>query len=120
MRRGFGYAGRLRLCLAAAGLLALMACGKTPAPAPAPAAAGAAKPVAAAAVTSKAVKVAPAPAPKGDTPASADAKGKAPRIEVAKTTVDVGDVTRGEKAVHTFILKNVGTDVLRIAKAKSS
>ena len=113
MRRGFGYAGRLRLCLAAAGLLALMACGKTPAPAPAPAAAGAAKPVAAAAVTSKAVKVAPAPAP-------ADAKGKAPRIEVAKTTVDVGDVTRGEKAVHTFILKNVGTDVLRIAKAKSS
>ncbi len=107
MMRGTGVAARLRLGLAVAGVLALLACGKTPAPAPA--AAGKGTPA-----------VAKAPGATGKPAADKPAGPKAPKLEVEKTTVDVGEITRGEKAVHVFTLKNTGTDVLHIGKAKGS
>jgi len=55
-----------------------------------------------------------APAPAGAQPAG---KG---RIEVAEKSVDLGGIKQGEKATHTFVLKNVGTDVLHIRRAQGS
>jgi|GEM_PF-6446446 len=73
----------------------------------------------------------PAPTPaSGDTtamaqpaaavPAAQPTPGGAPRLEAAEKVVEVGSVRQGEKATHTFVLKNVGTDVLHIKKAKGS
>jgi hypothetical protein len=123
MTRVLKSARTLRLSLACAGFLLLAACGKTPAPAPSPA--GAVRPAAAVSPkatppTSAVARKAPAD-PKKTAPAdTGDKASKAPQLEVAKTTVHVGDITRGEKAVHTFVLKNVGTDTLHIKKAKGS
>jgi hypothetical protein len=99
---------RTKLLLALTGLgLAgmLLASCKTPAPVPT-AAAGAA--------------VQPAPAGTATQPTAPGAAKGAPKIEVAEKTVDLGEIRQGEKATHTFVLKNVGTDVLHIRKAKGS
>ena len=55
----------------------------------------------------------------GATATAPEAAGKG-RIEVAEKSVDLGDIRQGDKATHTFILKNVGTDVLHIRRAKGS
>jgi hypothetical protein len=90
----------------------LLAACRTPTPVPAGAEPGA--PVA---------KTAPAPTPAANPagqPATAPAAAGAGRIEVAQKSVDLGDVRQGEKVTHTFVLKNVGTDVLHIRRAKGS
>jgi hypothetical protein len=42
----------------------------------------------------------------------------APRLEVEKFVVDIGEVARGKSAEAVFVLKNAGTDTLRILSAK--
>jgi hypothetical protein len=99
---------RTNLLLALTGLgLAgmLLASCKTPAPVPTAAAGATVQPA--------------APAPTTQ-PAGPDTAKGAPKIEAAEKAVDLGDVRQGEKATHTFVLKNVGTDVLHIRKAKGS
>ncbi len=44
----------------------------------------------------------------------------APKIEFAKTEVELGDVNQGDKAEHIFTFKNVGKGVLHIERAKGS
>ena len=51
---------------------------------------------------------------------AAAATGKAPKLEVAEATWDAGTVAAGETIKHVFILRNVGTDVLHIKRAKGS
>ena len=73
---------------------------------------------------------APSPAPSPTLPASPATPSPAPtatskatgkgRLSVDKETVDLGEIAQGEKATHTFNLKNVGTDVVHIARAKGS
>jgi hypothetical protein len=48
------------------------------------------------------------------------APGGTPKLEVAQSEVNLGDVKQGEKATHVFTLKNVGTGVLHIDRAKGS
>ena len=43
-----------------------------------------------------------------------------PKIEVSELEFDAGDVQRGEDVVHVFVIKNVGTDVLNIKRAKGT
>lgn len=73
----------------------------------------------------------PAPVPaSGDTtamaqpaaavPAGQPAPSGAPKLDVAEKTVAMGTLRQGEKATHTFVLRNVGTEVLHIKKAKGS
>lgn len=40
------------------------------------------------------------------------------RLVVEKETVDVGQVVRGETTSGTFVLKNTGTEPIRILSAK--
>jgi hypothetical protein len=86
------------------------------------AACNAAAPVPAAPDAKAAPAAAVAPAAK---PGAQPATGEAPaagkgRIQVAEKSVELGDLKQGDKATHTFILKNVGTDVLHIRRAKGS
>ncbi|RJO67370.1 MAG: DUF1573 domain-containing protein [Myxococcales bacterium] len=53
-------------------------------------------------------------------PATAEEPGGNGKLEIAQKEFDVGDVPRGEKATHTFLLKNVGAGVLHIKKAQGS
>ncbi len=54
-------------------------------------------------------------------PATAAADpGKAPKLQVAEPSWDAGVVSEGETIKHVFILRNVGTDVLHIKRAKGS
>ena len=60
-------------------------------------------------------------APGGEAAAASQAApGGTPKLEVAQAEVDLGDVRQGEKATHVFTLKNVGTGVLHIDRAKGS
>ncbi len=45
-------------------------------------------------------------------------KGSGGRITAEKDVVDVGAVVRGKVATATFVLKNTGTDELKILSAK--
>lgn len=57
----------------------------------------------------------------GKSPKSlAAVSGDGPRIVIPEPEFSAGDVLRGEKAVHTFILKNAGKEVLHIKRAKGS
>ena len=98
--------------------------------APAPAAEAAAVPVAPA-PRPGALKVASAktaiPTAAGPRVATAQAvapnapsDGKAPKAHVAEPEADLGDIKRGETGQHTFVIKNNGTDVLRIKRAKGT
>ena len=52
------------------------------------------------------------------TPATPEASGPAGKAQVTEKKVDVGDVNRGEKASHTFTIKNVAKEgVLTIKRA---
>ena len=77
--------------------------------------------------TGEAPKVEPTPvkqaqvaAPaKAETPAPAAKTGK-PQIQIVEEKFDFGDVAQGDKAKHTFVIKNVGDAVLNIKRAKGS
>jgi len=43
-----------------------------------------------------------------------------PKLQIVQPDFDAGDVNRDEKVTHTFILKNVGKDVLHIKRAQGS
>jgi hypothetical protein len=46
------------------------------------------------------------------------AAATAPRVEIEKETLDLGTVVRGAKAEGTFVLKNLGNDVLKVLSAR--
>ena len=55
------------------------------------------------------------------TPAPAPPEKKSgPSIHIVEEKFDFGDVVQGEKAKHTFVIKNVGDAVLNIKRAKGS
>jgi len=43
-----------------------------------------------------------------------------PRIEFENTVHDFGEVIQGENVTHTYRLQNVGDEVLKIEKVKTS
>ncbi len=47
-----------------------------------------------------------------------DEAGQFPRLEVDSLQQDYGEVTKGEKIVHSFIIRNKGEGDLIIKKAK--
>jgi hypothetical protein len=62
----------------------------------------------------------PAPVPNPAAPAApaAPPTGPQPRIKFDATTVNLGDVVRGQDAVATFTYHNTGEGPLRILSAK--
>lgn len=59
----------------------------------------------------------PAPAPNPPAPAAAPT-GPSPHIKFDETTVNIGDVVRGQDAVATFTYHNTGDVPLHILSAK--
>ena len=58
------------------------------------------------------------PATEPAAPATPQVSGPAGKAQVTETRVEVGDVKRGEKASHTFTIKNVAKEgVLTIKRA---
>jgi len=43
---------------------------------------------------------------------------KPPRLQIEKDTADLGEVTRGQKPLAAFEVRNVGGDTLQILKVK--
>ena len=62
----------------------------------------------------------PAPAPPASEPSAAAgaAPGPAPRLRFDATTIDLGDVVRGNDAVAEFAYTNAGDGPLKILSAK--
>jgi hypothetical protein len=54
-----------------------------------------------------------------DLPAAAQDK-TVTRISVPEREFKYGDVNRGETAAHTFVIKNISTEVLHIKRAQGS
>lgn len=61
------------------------------------------------------VHAAPAAEAPKDPPAQ---KTGGPRLVIEQEVLDVGQVIRGQNATGTFILRNEGTDTLRVLSAK--
>ncbi len=61
----------------------------------------------------------PAPPPAERVPAAQDGSSPAaPRLEIEREALDLGTVMRGSTAEGSFVLRNAGSDVLRILSAK--
>jgi hypothetical protein len=57
---------------------------------------------------------------RAEAPAKPESAAEKPsgRLTVENETVDVGQVVRGETATATFVLKNTGSETLKILSAK--